>query len=54
MTSRRLSRHARTRMIAATATVCALSAVLLTPQAVASGTRPYAETYRPQFAGGDG
>ncbi|MET7370444.1 GH32 C-terminal domain-containing protein [Streptomyces sp. NPDC005566] len=49
MTSRRVSRHARTRMIAATATVCALSAALLTPQAVASGTRPYTETYRPQF-----
>ncbi|MGW7400947.1 GH32 C-terminal domain-containing protein [Streptomyces cyaneofuscatus] len=49
MTSRRVSRHARTRMIAATATVCALSAALLTPQAVASATRPYTETYRPQF-----
>ncbi|MEV5159405.1 GH32 C-terminal domain-containing protein [Streptomyces sp. NPDC053728] len=49
MTSRRVSRHARTRMIAATATVCALSAALLTPQAVASGTRPNTETYRPQF-----
>lgn len=49
MTSRHVSRHARTRMIAATATACALSAALLAPQAVASGTQPYTETYRPQF-----
>ncbi|THA76961.1 glycoside hydrolase family 32 protein [Streptomyces sp. A0642] len=49
MTSRSVSRHARTRMIAATATVCALSAALLAPQAVASGTGTYSETYRPLF-----
>ncbi|WUO17416.1 GH32 C-terminal domain-containing protein [Streptomyces sp. NBC_00289] len=36
-------------MTAAVATVCALSAALLAPQAVAAGTPPYSETYRPQF-----
>ncbi|MFJ9148426.1 glycoside hydrolase family 32 protein [Streptomyces sp. NPDC102270] len=49
MTSGRVSRHARTRMIAAAATVCALSATPLAPQAAAAGTRSYTETYRPQF-----
>jgi levanase len=33
----------------AVATVCALSAAPLAPQAVAADTRPYSETYRPQF-----
>ncbi|WTZ46932.1 GH32 C-terminal domain-containing protein [Streptomyces sp. NBC_01390] len=36
-------------MIAAVATVCALSAAPLSPQAVAADTPPYSETYRPQF-----
>ncbi|MEU1180133.1 GH32 C-terminal domain-containing protein [Streptomyces sp. NPDC005820] len=49
MSSVRVVRHARTRMIAAVATVCALSAALLAPQAVAADTPPYSETYRPQF-----
>ncbi|MEU1365134.1 GH32 C-terminal domain-containing protein [Streptomyces sp. NPDC005803] len=49
MSSRRVSGHARTRMIAATATACALSAALLAPQAAASDPRPSTETYRPQF-----
>jgi quinol monooxygenase YgiN len=49
MSSGRVSRHARTRMIAAVATVCALSAAPLAPQAVAADTPPYSETYRPQF-----
>ncbi|MFD5159265.1 GH32 C-terminal domain-containing protein [Streptomyces hawaiiensis] len=49
MSSGRVSRHARTRMIAAVATVCALSASALAPQAVAADTSPYSETYRPQF-----
>lgn len=49
MTSARVSRHARARMIAAAATVCALSATPLAPQAAAAGTPPYTETYRPQF-----
>ncbi|MFB9541852.1 MULTISPECIES: GH32 C-terminal domain-containing protein [Streptomyces] len=49
MSSGRVSRHARIRMIAAVATVCALSAAPLAPQAVAAGTPPYSETYRPRF-----
>ncbi|MEV6293833.1 GH32 C-terminal domain-containing protein [Streptomyces sp. NPDC051896] len=49
MSSGRVSRHARTRMIAAVATVCALSATPLAPQAHAADTPPYSETYRPQF-----
>ncbi|MFC8662110.1 GH32 C-terminal domain-containing protein [Streptomyces sp. NPDC057199] len=49
MISGRVSRHARIRMIAAVATVCALSAAPPAPQAVAADTRPYSETYRPQF-----
>ncbi|WP_030338321.1 glycoside hydrolase family 32 protein [Streptomyces sp. NRRL S-1022] len=49
MSSGRISRRARTRMIAAVATVCALSAAPLAPQALAADTRPYSETYRPQF-----
>ncbi|WP_060904483.1 GH32 C-terminal domain-containing protein [Streptomyces scabiei] len=49
MSSARLSPHARIRMMAAVATVCALSAAPLTPSAVAADTSPYTETYRPQF-----
>ncbi|MFI1356759.1 GH32 C-terminal domain-containing protein [Streptomyces sp. NPDC020898] len=49
MSSARVSRHARIRMMAAVATVCALSAAPLAPQAVAADTPPYSETYRPQF-----
>ncbi|MET9013871.1 GH32 C-terminal domain-containing protein [Streptomyces olivaceoviridis] len=49
MNSGRVSRHARRQMIAAVATVCALSAAPLAPRAVAAGTPPYTETYRPQF-----
>lgn len=49
MSSGRVPRHARTRMIAAVATVCALAAAPLAPQAVAADTSPYSETYRPQF-----
>ncbi|WP_315904055.1 GH32 C-terminal domain-containing protein [Streptomyces fulvoviolaceus] len=49
MSSARVSRHARIRMMAAVATVCALSAAPLAPQAVAADTPPYTETYRPQF-----
>ncbi|MEY9994965.1 fructan beta-fructosidase [Streptomyces sp. V4I8] len=49
MSSERVSRHARIRMIAAVATVCALSAAPLAPQAVAADISPYSETYRPQF-----
>ncbi|MDX3748923.1 GH32 C-terminal domain-containing protein [Streptomyces sp. AK08-02] len=48
MSSGRVSRHARVRMTAAAA-VCALSAPLLAPQAVAADPPPYSETYRPQF-----
>ncbi|MDX2547468.1 GH32 C-terminal domain-containing protein [Streptomyces sp. WI04-05B] len=48
MSSGRVSRHARVRMTAAAA-VCALSAALLAPQAVAADPPPYSETYRPQF-----
>ncbi|WRZ54954.1 GH32 C-terminal domain-containing protein [Streptomyces sp. NBC_01314] len=36
-------------MMAAVATVCALSAAPLAPSAVAADTPPYTETYRPQF-----
>ncbi|WUG37338.1 GH32 C-terminal domain-containing protein [Streptomyces sp. NBC_00459] len=36
-------------MMAAVATVCALSAAPPAPSAVAAGTPPYSETYRPQF-----
>ncbi len=49
MSSARVSRHARIRMMAAVATVCALSAAPLAPSAVAADTPPYTETYRPQF-----
>ncbi|MER7195802.1 GH32 C-terminal domain-containing protein [Streptomyces flaveolus] len=49
MSSGPVSPHARTRLIAAVATVCALSAASLAPQAVAADTPPYSETYRPQF-----
>ena len=49
MSSGRVSRHARMRLTAAVATVCALSATPLTPRAVAADTPTYAETYRPQF-----
>ncbi|MBB5814760.1 GH32 C-terminal domain-containing protein [Streptomyces collinus] len=49
MSSGRVSRHARRRMIPAVVTVCALSTATLAPQAVASDTPPYSETYRPQF-----
>ncbi|MWA15184.1 GH32 C-terminal domain-containing protein [Streptomyces sp. BA2] len=49
MSSGRVPRHARIRMIAAVATVCALTAAPLAPQAVAADTSPYSETYRPQF-----
>ncbi|GHF55025.1 glycoside hydrolase family 32 protein [Streptomyces griseosporeus] len=49
MRSGRVSPHARTRLIAAVATVCALSAVPLAPGAVAADTPPYSEAYRPQF-----
>ncbi|MFF5983280.1 GH32 C-terminal domain-containing protein [Streptomyces olindensis] len=45
MSSARVSRHARIRMMAAVATVCALSA----PRAVAADTPAHTETYRPQF-----
>ncbi|AYN38612.1 glycoside hydrolase family 32 protein [Streptomyces dangxiongensis] len=49
MSSGRVSRHARTRMIAAVTTVCALSAAPLAPQAAAADSPTYSETYRPQF-----
>ncbi|MFD5946957.1 GH32 C-terminal domain-containing protein [Streptomyces collinus] len=49
MSSARVSRHARMRLMAAVATVCALSAAPLAPQAVAADPPPYTETYRPQF-----
>ncbi|MEU2749781.1 GH32 C-terminal domain-containing protein [Streptomyces collinus] len=49
MSSARVSRHARIRRMAAVATVCALSAAPLAPQAVAADTPTYTETYRPQF-----
>jgi fructan beta-fructosidase len=50
MSSVRVSRHARVRLMAAVAAVCALSAALLAPQAVAAADAPpYTETYRPQF-----
>ncbi|MGW7206592.1 GH32 C-terminal domain-containing protein [Streptomyces sp. NPDC054837] len=49
MSSGRVPRHARIRMIAAVTTVCALSAAPLAPQAVAAGTPSHSETYRPQF-----
>ncbi|WP_315904019.1 GH32 C-terminal domain-containing protein [Streptomyces fulvoviolaceus] len=49
MSPRRVSRHARVRMMAAVATVCALSAAPLAPQAAAADTPPFSETYRPQF-----
>ncbi|MFF5360904.1 GH32 C-terminal domain-containing protein [Streptomyces scabiei] len=49
MSSARVSRHARIRMMAAVATVCALSAAPLAPSAVAADTPTYTETYRPQF-----
>ncbi|MGX1676144.1 GH32 C-terminal domain-containing protein [Streptomyces sp. NPDC055400] len=45
----RVVRHAHRRLIAATVTVCALSAAPLTPHAAASDAPPYSETYRPQF-----
>ncbi|MFF1443160.1 GH32 C-terminal domain-containing protein [Streptomyces sp. NPDC058295] len=43
------SRHARVKLLAAVATVCALSAAPVAPQAAASDNLPYSETYRPQF-----
>ncbi|MFK8909009.1 glycoside hydrolase family 32 protein [Streptomyces sp. YS-3] len=49
MSSVRVPRHARARMIAAVATVCALSGASLAPQAVADDKPPYSETYRPEF-----
>ncbi|MEU6912351.1 GH32 C-terminal domain-containing protein [Streptomyces olindensis] len=49
MSSARVSRHARIRMMAAVATVCALSAAPPAPQAVAADTPAHTETYRPQF-----
>ncbi|NEC86213.1 GH32 C-terminal domain-containing protein [Streptomyces sp. SID12501] len=49
MSSARVSRHARIRMMAAVATVCALSAAPPAPSAVAADTPTYTETYRPQF-----
>ncbi|MEU2267235.1 GH32 C-terminal domain-containing protein [Streptomyces olindensis] len=49
MSSARVSRHARIRMVAAVATVCALSAALPAPRAVAADTPSHTETYRPQF-----
>ncbi|MGW0494303.1 GH32 C-terminal domain-containing protein [Streptomyces sp. NPDC003007] len=49
MSSGRASRQARARMIAAVATVCALSAAVPTPQAVAADPPPRSERYRPQF-----
>lgn len=49
MSSGCVSRRARTRMIAAVVTVCALSAAPLAPQALAADTPPYSETHRPQF-----
>ncbi|MGW1951482.1 GH32 C-terminal domain-containing protein [Streptomyces sp. NPDC001920] len=50
MSSVRVSRPARIRMLAAVATVCALSAAPLAPRtALAADTPPYTETYRPQF-----
>ncbi|MDT0574135.1 GH32 C-terminal domain-containing protein [Streptomyces sp. DSM 3412] len=52
MSSVRVSRHARMRLVAAVTTVCALSAAPLAPlapQAVAADAAPYSETYRPQF-----
>ncbi|MEW2050447.1 GH32 C-terminal domain-containing protein [Streptomyces sp. NPDC005476] len=49
MSSGRVSRHARVRMTAAAAAVCALSAALLAPRAAAADTPPHSETYRPQF-----
>ncbi|WP_279345122.1 GH32 C-terminal domain-containing protein [Streptomyces sp. HP-A2021] len=49
MSSARVSRHARMRLMAAVATVCALSAAPLAPRAVAADTPPYTETYRPRF-----
>ncbi|MDX3639324.1 GH32 C-terminal domain-containing protein [Streptomyces sp. MB09-02B] len=49
MSSARVSRPARMRLMAAAATVCALSASPLAPGAVAADTPPYTETHRPQF-----
>ncbi|WP_327586180.1 GH32 C-terminal domain-containing protein [Nonomuraea sp. NBC_00507] len=49
MSSVRVPRHARVRLLAAVATVCALSAAPLAPQAAAADIPPYTETYRPQF-----
>ncbi|MGP3921001.1 GH32 C-terminal domain-containing protein [Nonomuraea sp. 10N515B] len=49
MSSVRVPRHARVRLLAAVATVCALAAAPLAPQAAAADTPPYTETYRPQF-----
>ncbi|WP_338784067.1 GH32 C-terminal domain-containing protein [Streptomyces sp. DG1A-41] len=49
MSSARASRHARIRVMAAVATIYALSAAPLAPRAVAADTPPYTETYRPQF-----
>ncbi|MFI7407248.1 GH32 C-terminal domain-containing protein [Streptomyces sp. NPDC049627] len=49
MSSVRVPRHARVRLTAAVAVVCALSAAPLAPRAVAADTPAYTETYRPQF-----
>ncbi|MGW8363972.1 GH32 C-terminal domain-containing protein [Streptomyces wedmorensis] len=49
MSSGHVPRHARVRMIAAVATVCALSAAPLASRAEAADTPSYSETYRPQF-----
>ncbi|WP_055713904.1 GH32 C-terminal domain-containing protein [Streptomyces torulosus] len=49
MSSARVSGHARMRLMAAVATVCALSAAPLAPRAVAADTPPYTETHRPRF-----
>jgi levanase len=49
MSSARVSRHARARLIAAVATVCALSAAPLAPRAAAADTPAHSETYRPRF-----
>ncbi|MGW0710542.1 GH32 C-terminal domain-containing protein [Streptomyces sp. NPDC002643] len=49
MGSVRVFRHARMRLVAAVATVCALAAAPLAPRAVAADTLSYAEVYRPQF-----
>ncbi|MET7442875.1 hypothetical protein ABZS63_38340, partial [Streptomyces sp. NPDC005568] len=49
MSPGRVPRHARTRLVAAMAAVCALSAATLAPQAAAADSPPYSENHRPQF-----